>query len=291
MEKVQHGREPTLSSKIPKYLLAANTLLLIISACLFSASFYIVKKQSSLDYETEISRYTSFSSPILDSMVPQWNTRVSPAYPLGSNESIWRQPPSDAVDLAWERVTNIGVLEITQDQLLKLGKDPASAVRSLPEWSGRSEDDNERYMAIIDGVHLMHCFNSMRKSLYFNYHHYYPEGHPPSYGAHLSHCQDMLAHWLMCQPSIELVSFGWYERRDPPFPDFDITHKCIDYEQLLDWQNEHRLKGLTKAMFGALRPDEDVPRMAPTVLYDEILNHTWDKFLDSAERRVQLIKA
>ncbi|KAI0416090.1 hypothetical protein F5X98DRAFT_388366 [Xylaria grammica] len=281
-------------SKAPKYLLVANVLLLTVSACLFSASFYILKFNPGRDCEAELSRHTSFFSPALDSMMPQWTPQLSSEKPLESNESVWRQSPSDAVDLAWERVTDVGMLEITREQLLKLGKDPSSSVHAAPEWSGRdegSEDGDERYLAIIDGVHLMHCLNSMRKSLYHNYHYYFPNGYPPSYGAHLSHCQEMIADWLMCQPSIEFVSFGWYERRDPPFPDFDITHKCVDYEQILEWQNQHRIKGLTKLMFDALRPEDGVTRRTSTVMYDEILDHRWDEILEAAEHHMRFSDA
>lgn len=219
-------------------------------------------------------------------MMPQWGPRLSAQHTLESNESIWRQSPSDTVDMAWGRVTDVGMLEITRDELVKLGKTTASAVSTPPTWLGVSEniqDDGDSYIAIIDGVHLLHCLNSMRKSLYHNYHHYFPNGYPPSFGAHLSHCQETLAHWLMCQPSLEFVTFGWYERRDAPFPDFDITRKCVDFEQILDWQEEHRIRGLTKPMFDALRAPKGTQRRKTPVMYDEILDHTWDDILEPGE--------
>ncbi|KAI8955034.1 hypothetical protein F4801DRAFT_603558 [Xylaria longipes] len=275
--------------KWAKLLILGNALLFILSASLLSVGSYLVVSSSGRNCEAEISRHTSIYSPALDSMTPRWAPQLTVQHILESNESIWRQSPSDEVDLEWERVTDVAILEITRDQLIKLGKDPVSAVRTPPEWisSGESrEGDDERYPAIIDGMHLLHCFNSMRKSLYHNYKFYYPNGHPPSYGAHLSHCQEMLARWLMCQPSMEFVSFGWYERRDAPFPDFDITHKCVDFEQILDWQKKQRIQGLTKPMFDAHRADDGVPKRTSPVMNDEILDHTWDEVLESAERRI-----
>ncbi|KAI0546783.1 hypothetical protein F4679DRAFT_598439 [Xylaria curta] len=270
-------------SKVPKYVIVGNTLLFIVSACLLGSAFYVARSHSAPDCETELSRHTSFFSPALDTVMPQWGPQLHAQHPLESNESIWRQSPSDAVDQAWGRITDVAMLEITRDQVLKLGKDPTSSVRTPPEWID-GEQNEDRYLAIVDGMHLLHCLNSMRKSLYHNYHHYFPDGYPSSYGAHLSHCQETLALWLMCQPSIEFVSFGWYEKREPPFPDFDITRKCVNFEQLLDWQNEHRIEGLTKPMFDALRPPDDLKRRVAPVMYDEILGHTWDEVLDSAER-------
>ncbi|KAI0203471.1 hypothetical protein F4808DRAFT_457746 [Astrocystis sublimbata] len=264
-------------------------LQLALAISLLSTGFYVGVKHSQCNQDIEISRQTAFFSPALQDLTPHWSPRLTTQHLLLSNESIWRQPPSDVVDLEWERVTDVAILEITRRQLLKLGKDPASAVRTPPEWVGSGENregDDERYLAIIDGMHLLHCFNSMRKSLYHNYHFYFPNGHPPSYGAHLSHCQGMLAHWLMCQPSMEFVTFGWYERRDPPFPDFDITHKCVDFEQILDWQNKQRIQDLTKPMFDAYRAKNGTQRKPSPVMNDEILDHTWDSVLDMAEQRM-----
>ncbi|KAI1365977.1 hypothetical protein F5Y08DRAFT_302722 [Xylaria arbuscula] len=278
-------------SKVPKYIFFASALLLILSGGFFASACYILKMSSGKTFDTQLSGHTSYFSPLLDTMMPQWGLRDSPGHPLSSNESIWRQSPSDAVDDAWDHVTDVGMLEITRAQLLRLGKDPVSSVHTRTDYSSSTSanDDNEDgYFAIIDGVHLLHCLNSMRKSLYHNYHHYFPNGYPRAYGAHLSHCQEMLAQWLMCQPSIEFVSFGWYEKRDAPFPDFDITRKCIDYDQILDWQDEHRIKGLTKAIFDEMRPAEAVPRRTSTIMYDEILQHTWDEILDSAEYRMKV---
>ncbi|KAI0162296.1 hypothetical protein GGR57DRAFT_517635 [Xylariaceae sp. FL1272] len=271
-------------SRTPMYLILGSTLLLIISTVLFSLSFYIVAFSAEKNCEDELSRHTAYYSPALESMMPHWGPRLWAQHVLESNESIWRQPPSDNVDAAWNRVTDVAMLQITREQLLRLGKDPRNAVHTPLEWVNVNED--ERYLAIIDGMHLLHCLNSMRKSLYHNYHHYFPDGYPSSFGAHLSHCQETLAHWLMCQPSIEFISFGWYQRREPPFPDFDITRKCVDFERILDWQNENRIEGLTKPMFDALRPPEEGVRRTAPVMYDEILDHAWDEILDSAEERM-----
>ncbi|KAI0415494.1 hypothetical protein F5X98DRAFT_365166 [Xylaria grammica] len=266
------------------------------SICCVSLSFYLFNifpllrtRRICHDYIHQgLTENAIFEAPALESMAPQWAPQLSAQHPLEFNESIWRQSPSDAVDRAWGRITDVAMLEITREQLLKLGKDPETSVHTPPSWIGNSSKyDDDRYIAIIDGMHLLHCLNSMRKSLYHNYQHYFPDGYPSSYGAHLSHCQETLTHWLMCQPSMEFVSFGWYQKREPPFPDFDIMRKCVDFEQILDWQNEHRLEGLTKPMFDALRPPDGMPRRTAPVMYDEILGHTWDEILDSAERHMR----
>ncbi|KAI0191016.1 hypothetical protein EV127DRAFT_493887 [Xylaria flabelliformis] len=285
------GRAVLSQLKWARLLFLGSALLFVLSAGLSSVSFYIIlsHSHSGRDCEAEISRHTSFFSPALDNMTPQWSPRLTTQHLLESNESIYRQIPSHDVDIEWNRISDTAVVEITRDQLIRLGKDPATAVKTPPELlsSNKSwQDDDERYLAVIDGMHMLHCLDSMRRSLYHNYHFYYPEGHPPYYGVHLSHCQEMLARWLMCQPSMEFITFGWFEGRDPPFPDFDITHKCVDFEQILDWQDKQRLRGLTNPVFDAYRPPDGVLRRTTPVIYDEYLNHTWDEILGSTERRI-----
>ncbi|KAJ3577338.1 hypothetical protein NPX13_g3229 [Xylaria arbuscula] len=213
------------------------------------------------------------SPPALDNFMPQWGPQLNKQLPLDANGSIMRQNPSEEVNQYWSHVTDVGMLEISREQTSKTWKKTRTT----------RFDDDERYIAIIDGVHLLHCFNAMRKSLFHNYPIYFPDGYPESYGAHLSHCQETLAHWLMCQPSLEFITFGWYEKREPPFPDFDVMRKCVDFGQILDWQDEHRIKNLTKPMFDALRPDPSLPRREAPIMYDEILGHTWDGFFDMTE--------
>ncbi|KAI0965754.1 hypothetical protein F4678DRAFT_451607 [Xylaria arbuscula] len=282
-------KEPSTSRpKVPKYIIIGNVLLLLISAGLFSLSLFFFKS-SHRQVETcerEISRHTSFYSPALDTFTPEWGPQLNKQLPLDANGSITRQNPSEEVNRYWSHATDVGMLEISREQLLRLGKSPDNTVRTPASWLDGTEDsfdDDERYIAIIDGVHLLHCFNAMRKSLFHNYPIYFPDGYPDSYGAHLSHCQETLAHWLMCQPSLEFITFGWYEKREPPFPDFDVMRKCVDFSQILDWQDKHRIKNLTKPMFDALRPDPSMPRREAPIMYDEILGHTWDGFFDMTE--------
>ncbi|KAI0509200.1 hypothetical protein F5B22DRAFT_649248 [Xylaria bambusicola] len=263
--------------KVSNYFIIGNVLLLLVSLGLFLGSFFFFK----------YGLRQSENSPALDTMMPQWGPQLNKQLPLDANGSITRQNPSEEVNQYWSHVTDVGMLEISRAQLLKLGKSPDNSVRTPASWLDGAEDSfdegDERYIAIIDGIHLLHCFNAMRKSLFHNYPIYFPDGYPASYGAHLSHCQETLAHWLMCQPSLEFITFGWYEKREPPFPDFDVTRKCVDFGQILDWQDEHRIKNLTKPMFDALRPDPSMPRRKAPIMYDEILGNTWDEYFDMTE--------
>jgi hypothetical protein len=47
---------------------------------------------------------------------------------------LLRQYPSPEVDEAWEALTDVGVVIITEDEIIRLGKDPKTSVKAPPEW-------------------------------------------------------------------------------------------------------------------------------------------------------------
>ncbi|KND86455.1 hypothetical protein TOPH_08925 [Tolypocladium ophioglossoides CBS 100239] len=204
-------------------------------------------------------------------LTPNWALQDFATHPITSNESVFRQEPSSTVEAPWDRVADLGVITLTHEQVVRLGKNPSTVVKAPADW-GVGDD---AYLGQIDGIHLLHFLGSMSKSLYYNYPHYHPRGHSAAYRVHLSHCQEALAQWPMCQPSLELITFNWVEKHEAPFPDFDITRKCWDFEQLLAWQDEHRVQSINGVMWKALRiPDGAVPNPSP-LLNEETLNQTW----------------
>lgn len=211
------------------------------------------------------------AAPPIDSLTPKWGLKEFVTAPIWSNDSIFRQDPSSAVDTAWDRVADLAVIPLTRDEVLELGKSPSSALTAPSVWGV----GDETYLGQIDGVHLLHCLNAMRKSLHYNFAYYYPQGHSAAYRAHLSHCQEALAQWLMCQPSIELITFNWVDKHKTPFPDFDITRKCWDFERLLAWQDERRVQSVNSATWKALRKPVDVVAKSSPLLNDETLEHVW----------------
>ena len=201
-------------------------------------------------------------APPIDTLTPKWASNLVVSYPLTSNESVLRQDPSPAVDAAWDRIADLAVISLTSQQVSKLRKSPKTAVKAPVDW-GIGDD---AYLAQFDGIHLLHCLNSMRKSLHFNFDYYHPHGLEPAYAAHLAHCQEALAKWLMCQPSMELLTYNWVERHETPFPDFDITRKCWDFNQLLAWQDENRIQSINSDMWESLRiPNGVEPNRSPVL--------------------------
>jgi len=274
----------------PKRLLVFNAILFACSVIFFSAaisgrsrsvggrdllyktSFYCAFSVSNISATTVLDSVTYMLTTVIaiDELTPEWGNRKFATNPLDSKESIFRQQPSDDVEAAWARVADLGVLVLKGSDVERLGKNISTVVQAPASWGVGSD----AYLGQLDGIHLLHCLNSMRKSLHHNYKHYHPNGTTGAYLTHLGHCQEALAKYLRCQPSLELITFNWVEHQAGPFPDFDITRKCWNFDGLMEWQEKHRVQTINNAVWKALRkPDGLVPLMPP-ILNSEVSNVT-----------------
>jgi hypothetical protein len=209
-------------------------------------------------------------APILEQYIPFRKTRFESAPLSDKTASVLRQPPSPEVDAEWERLTDMGTHIISSEEVRKLGKDPSQAVKFPEEW-GHGPD---AHMATLDGIHLLHCLNSMRKSLKINYDYYHKEPQGPEYVPHLTHCLEALAQHLMCKPSFELITHNWIEKQNLPFPDFGVNKKCWDYEALLGWKEKNRHRDVEEK-FEEMKPPQGTKQLPLPPLQQE----TWDEIL------------
>ncbi|KAK5994497.1 hypothetical protein PT974_04974 [Cladobotryum mycophilum] len=266
VEDVRHFVRVPVWSGFQKTLVVLNVVLFVTSLCCLGLSFLVYRKSSTIG-EREILKRSTFYSPPIDAFTPKWRVEDVTTHPIATNESVFRRDPSPDVDEAWSRVSDLGVIPLTREQVVGLGKNPSTVLKAPKDW-GVGDD---AYLGQFDGVHLIHCLNAMRKSLYYNYHYYYPNGHPAAYSIHLSHCQEALAKWLMCQPSLELITFNWVEEHELPFPDFDIKRKCWSFDRLKEWQDKHRIEAVNTEQWQKLKLPNGVTRdPAPQLLKEEL---------------------
>ena len=85
--------------------------------------------------------------------------------------------------------------------------------------------------------------------------------------AHLSHCFYVLLQNLMCEASVDIVTYNWMVGQQYPFPDFNLHHQCRDFEAILQWRKEHEVDG---ALYETIRPPEDIVLVRPPkeLIYD-----------------------
>lgn len=175
-----------------------------------------------------------FSAPLLDAVdIPLLKSVIN----VSATEvmsSIYTGPPSSDVDAAWDLLGNLDPVAITAEEVVALGKDPATAAR-WPESFGLGSD---AYIAAPNAMHQIHCLDWIRRDLDFD--HYYGERfldgkRPNLHRFHTQHCMYVLMKQLTCRPSTEMFVFEWVEGNLAPFPDFNVHETCVDFEAVLNW--------------------------------------------------------
>ncbi|KAK6206898.1 hypothetical protein QIS74_13386 [Colletotrichum tabaci] len=156
----------------------------------------------------------------------------------------WRGPPgthSNEIDIAWHEIElGAGGIRVTEEEVknLNMTDSPEMPFHKIPE------DQGGGYLAMLEVFHLLHCLNSLRMGLFFNYDHYkfLDEGVPDeNIHSHFDHCIDMLRMNLQCQadvtPALFVDPLNNPLRRDA-LPNWSSMHTCRDFDAILDW-NKH----------------------------------------------------
>ncbi|KAL9630953.1 MAG: hypothetical protein Q9164_006155 [Protoblastenia rupestris] len=200
--------------------------------------------------------------------------------PLFPNASvpgdIYRLPPSKEVDAAWDRISNIGLHSLSEDDIHHLNKNPATAIHSPEEWW--SSEWGSGWMTEIDVFHQIHCLNAMRKALITNYDYYW--GHeyglnpPLMFATHLNHCMGAILENIMCHADVEPVTYNWRKTQVAPFPDFEVHKTCRNFDDILQWQEEHKLKNAHNRWNAFEKPDDAQEVEAPPGLAELEKNQT-----------------
>ncbi|KAK2042649.1 hypothetical protein LZ31DRAFT_500451 [Colletotrichum somersetense] len=180
----------------------------------------------------------------------------------------WRGPPgthSNEIDIAWHEIElGAGGIRVTEEEvkLLNMTDSPEMPFHKIPEEQGGG------YLAMLEVFHLLHCLNSLRMGLFYNYDHYkfLDEGVPDeNIYSHFDHCVDMLRMNLQCQadvtPALFVDPLDNPLRRDA-LPNWSSMHTCRDFDAILDW-NTHGPRSVRWRDAGA--------------------NPSWDPTLEGAE--------
>lgn len=122
-----------------------------------------------------------------------------------------------------------------------MGKDPAELYR-FPESYGYGD---QAYMGMLDVFHHLHCLNHLRRAAN---HQYYANlsstsiAHTTTPSAkfprevHLEHCTYILLQFIMCHADVGIITFNKVQGTPGPFADFNVEHKCRDFQSVLKWK-------------------------------------------------------
>jgi hypothetical protein len=153
---------------------------------------------------------------------------------------IYRQPPSPEVDAAWEKISVLGAIGITEQDVKRVGKDPSISVTAPGSW----ELGEKNYLAYVDVFHQIHCLDTLRKAAHYDYYHrgtFGVEGPTNGYWAHVQHCTYMLLQTLQCHADVDVFTYTWVEGQDHPYPDFSANHQCRDFDAVWEWTHANHL--------------------------------------------------
>ncbi|TDZ21045.1 Cyclochlorotine biosynthesis protein O [Colletotrichum orbiculare MAFF 240422] len=160
--------------------------------------------------------------------------------------SPYKGPPSDTVDSAWHQITHMGAFSLTEEEILKIGKDPEIAVRLPQELGGQ-------YMGTLEVFHQLHCLNLLWQATHFEYYHELGDAigtqKEKALRNHLDHCVDILRQNLQCTSDLGVLTYAWVDGRDDPWPDFSTQHKCRNFEKVVDWGNKRTVPLYEKGPF------------------------------------------
>lgn len=202
---------------------------------------------------------------------------------LRDDGSIFRKPPSDAVDQAWSRAALDGYefINVTKSDIIAAGKDPATAV----QW----DQSIDSYPAQVEFSHKIHCLNVVRKEIWGDYYFgnvsiasdeaaikrgdYNPADNKDMitdgdskqftlkalrrmHRQHTMHCLHIVLQDLMCNVDVGIISHDWlrwdgaHADKDeaPIFPmaDFSTASKCRSYEAASDWVRKNAVQNGTQ---------------------------------------------
>jgi hypothetical protein len=77
----------------------------------------------------------SYPAPMLKDIDIEYSMKQMQGSVIDVDHSIFRQPPSPAVDAAWNNLSNMNSIWISSSEILKMGKDPQT-VAHFPEEFG-----------------------------------------------------------------------------------------------------------------------------------------------------------
>ncbi|KAK8044806.1 hypothetical protein PG993_004830 [Apiospora rasikravindrae] len=265
-------------------LLTLNVALFIISIAFFAATLQsqnakcggVTEENARNGYLRPVSMFCSLSksctAPVLDETdIGIEKKRMDATLLQRVPPVIYREEPSRKVDEAWQALWDTRPIPLTAEHVRRMGKDPSEAVRIPSDW-GYGED---AYFGRLDVFHQMHCLDALRREVYFD--HYYGKRYPGGFNTtsefhrlHLSHCTYLLMQNIMCNANTDVYTHIWTDTLTHPFPDFNIDHKCKNFEAVVAWQNEN---ALDEKAFVALTRPEGYPFRKMTHKFKEI--HGW----------------
>ncbi|KAL1610822.1 hypothetical protein SLS60_002493 [Paraconiothyrium brasiliense] len=151
-----------------------------------------------------------------------WDLTVRFDGSLSRDSSPFKGPPSKEVDKRWEDLV------------------PRKLILSLLERN-----------AVVTAKQNTHYPDFYTEEAKF------AKEHRDEWLEHVDHCVDMLRQKLMCDADSGLITYSWLKNHYNPHPNFNVQHKCRDYDRLLDASAKHGFDMERLPKEGVRRPEHE----------------------------------
>ncbi|KAJ3510759.1 hypothetical protein NLJ89_g4492 [Agrocybe chaxingu] len=183
-------------------------------------------------------------------VVADYNKELTTFNGTFNRKSIYRGHPNLQIDEAWNRiVSNMKPTRLTKEQLDRMG------IKITPSKVRFSDEDGGGYMGTIEIVHQLHCLNTLRKYVHYEYYKKFDPLFDDAGPKIFHHCVEIIRQSLMCSADVAMITYEWVKGFRLPYPDFNTKHQCRNYQKILDWANDNAVH----------IPKEHVTRLPDTV--------------------------
>ncbi|KAI4271112.1 MAG: hypothetical protein L6R38_006932 [Xanthoria sp. 2 TBL-2021] len=62
---------------------------------------------------------------------------------------------------------------------------------------------------------------------------------PEMVRTHVDHCIEILRQKLTCDADVGVITYNWVAVRDLPWPNFNVLHKCRNFDGVVEWSKKH----------------------------------------------------
>ncbi|KAI9735458.1 MAG: hypothetical protein M1818_006464 [Claussenomyces sp. TS43310] len=137
-------------------------------------------------------------------------------------------------------------------------EEDAERIGFSPGMVKRRASDGGGFIAQMEVFHQLHCLDTLRQGMYFNYDYYQAnrkgvwERSDAIVRKHMGHCIDLLRLQLQCTADVGLVGLMWVNASGTPveFAQFTGEHKCRDFDAVRAWAVANDQKGFTELRAG-----------------------------------------
>ncbi|KAK5625194.1 hypothetical protein RRF57_000910 [Xylaria bambusicola] len=149
-------------------------------------------------------------------------------------QAPWDQEPSPTLDQAWADLMFGLNVRVTADEVESLGFNTTDRLRV----------NGGDYFGVVGVYHQIHCLNSIRMMLYWDYYKIRFANSTDSELftlGHTAHCIDTLRQWLMCHGGVEIHLANWVDTPAERELDGATSTTCLKWDSLAAWTRPRTL--------------------------------------------------